>query len=162
MTGDLWIGDVGQGTYEEIDRSTASSGRGRGVNYGWDDMEGRHCFEPSSGCLTGGRVLPIIEYTHAVAGADNCSVTGGYVYRGARYALMRGGYFFGDYCSGRIWVISATAASPATARELPITIAPFNLVSFGQDEKGELYVVSHDGTIRQLIERTRYPSTGSR
>jgi len=160
VTGDLWIADVGQGTWEEVNRSTAASGGGRGVNFGWDDMEGRHCFEPMTGCLTAGRALPIVEYAHAVSGAHNCSVTGGYVYRGIHYLLLRGGYFFADYCSQRIWAVSATASSPAVATLLPIS-AP-NISSFGQDEDGEIYVVSHGGAISQIVELTRYPGTGSR
>ncbi|HET9344681.1 MAG TPA: PQQ-dependent sugar dehydrogenase [Candidatus Limnocylindrales bacterium] len=161
ITGDLWIGDVGQGRYEEIDRSTASGGGGRGVNYGWNDMEGRHCFEPMSGCSTSGKTLPIVEFPHDVAGTnDNCSVTGGYVYRGERFPLLRGGYFFGDFCSSRIWVVGAAAASPATPTLLPITTT--DIVSFGQDEDGELYVVSLGGGISQITERTRYPGTGTR
>jgi glucose/arabinose dehydrogenase len=160
LTGDLWIGDVGQGDWEEIDRSTAASGGGRGVNYGWDVMEGRHCFEPSSGCSTSGKTLPLVEYAHSVTGTDNCSVTGGYVYRGNRYTLLRGGYFYGDFCSGRIWVVRATASAPATGRELPILVT--GLSSFGESEGGELYLVDHDGTIRQLVELSRYPGTGSR
>jgi glucose/arabinose dehydrogenase len=160
LTGDLWIGDVGQDKWEEVDRSTAASGGGRGVNYGWDVMEGRHCFEPSSGCSTSGKTLPLTEYAHSVTGTDNCSVTGGYVYRGNRYTLLRGGYFYGDFCSGRIWVLSATASAPATGRELPILVP--GLSSFGESEGGELYLVDHDGTIRQLVELSRYPGTGSR
>jgi glucose/arabinose dehydrogenase len=160
ITGDLWIGDVGQGRYEEIDRSTASSGGGRGANYGWDVMEGRHCFEPMSGCSTSGKTLPIVEYPHDVGGNNNCSVTGGYVYRGERYPLLRGGYVFADYCSSRMWVVSATAASPATPTLLPITMS--HVSSFGQDEGGELYVVSLDGGISRIIEQTRYPGTGVR
>ncbi|MFL5776673.1 MAG: PQQ-dependent sugar dehydrogenase [Chloroflexota bacterium] len=160
VTGDLWIGDVGQAAWEEVDRSTAASGGGRGVNYGWDDMEGRHCYEPMSGCLTSGRALPLAEYAHAASGTDNCSITGGLVYRGVHYPLMRGGYFFADYCSGRIWVVSATAAAPAIPRLLPIA-AP-SIVSFGTDDDGDLFVVSHTGTIQRIVELTRYPGTGSR
>ena len=160
LTGDLWIADVGQGAWEEVDRATRASGGGRGVNYGWDDMEGRHCYEPMTGCLTSGRALPMIEYAHAVSGAHNCSITGGYVYRGVHFALLRGGYFFGDYCSGRIWVVSATGPAQAVARLLPIS-AP-NITSFGQDEDGELYVVSRDGSIRQIVETSRYPGSGAR
>jgi glucose/arabinose dehydrogenase len=162
VAGDLWIGDVGQARYEEVDRSTAASGGGRGVNYGWDVMEGRHCFEPMTGCSTSGKVLPMVEYAHAVSGTDNCSVTGGYVYRGIHYPLLRGGYFFGDYCSGRVWVISAAGPSPAAPTLLPFSLAPQTLVSFGQDEDGELYTVSHGGTIGQIVELTRYPGSGTR
>jgi len=160
LTGDLWIGDVGQGKWEEVDRSTAASGGGRGVNYGWDVMEGRHCFEPLTGCSTSGKTLPLVEYGHSVSGTDNCSVTGGYVYRGNRYTLLRGGYFYGDFCSGRIWVVSATASAPATGRELPILVT--DLSSFGESEGGELYLVDHGGAISQLVELSRYPGTGSR
>jgi glucose/arabinose dehydrogenase len=160
LTGDLWIADVGQARWEEVDRATRASGGGRGVNFGWDDMEARHCYEPMSGCLTSGRALPMIEYAHAVSGTANCAVTGGYVYRGARFALLRGGYFFGDYCSGRIWVVSATGPSQASATLLSIS-AP-GITSFGQDEDGELYVVTQNGTIRQIVETSRFPGSGRR
>ncbi len=161
ITGDLWIGDVGQARYEEIDRSTATSGRGRGVNYGWDDMEGNHCFEPLSGCLTAGRTLPLVEYSHAGSGGGNCAVTGGYVYRGQRYTLLRGGYLFADYCSGRIWIVSATATRPATPRLLLDTSALIS--SFGQSQAGELSVVDlgpsrHAGTISRIVETSGVPS----
>jgi glucose/arabinose dehydrogenase len=160
LTGDLWIGDVGQGTWEEVDRSTAASGRGRGLNYGWDVLEGRHCFEPASGCSTSGKTMPMVEYAHASSGGANCSITGGYVYRGVRFPLLRGGYVFGDYCSGRIWAVDAAGPAQATATLLPIS-AP-NIVSFGQDEDGELYVVSQNGTINQIVELTRFPGSGTR
>ena len=160
VTGDLWIADVGQNTWEEVDRALVASGGGRAVNFGWDDMEGRHCYEPMSGCLTSGRTLPLLEYAHAVVGNDNCSITGGYVYRGVHFPLLRGGYVFGDFCSGRIWIVSATAASPAVPTLLPVTVP--SITSFGQDEDGELYVVSQDGSIDQLVELTRYPGSGAR
>jgi glucose/arabinose dehydrogenase len=153
LNGDLWIADVGQGSWEEVNRSTATSGGGRGLNYGWDDMEGRHCYEPLTGCATSGRTLPVAEFAHDVAGDNNCSITGGYVYRGARYPRLRGGYFYADYCSGRIWTIGATAASPATGRELLNTT--LNIVSFGESEGGELYVVALNGTIHRLVELSR-------
>ena len=139
LTGDLWIGDVGQDRYEEIDRSTAASGRGRAANYGWRVMEGRHCYSPATNCSKTGKVLPIVEYGHTAG----CSVTGGYVYRGAAYAVLKGGYFFGDYCSGTIWTISSTASSPATRVALLNT--GFSISSFGQDDAGELYVTDWSG-----------------
>src|SRR6266576_6735688 len=80
-TGDLYIADVGQGAWEEIDVAPAGNGLGKGVNYGWDDMEGTHCYEPATGCNQSGKTMPVLEYGHT-AGA--CSVTGGYVYRGTR------------------------------------------------------------------------------
>jgi glucose/arabinose dehydrogenase len=150
LKGDLWIGDVGQDRYEEIDRSTAASGRGRAANYGWRLFEGRHCFNPPTGCVRTGKTMPIVEYSHA----SGCSVTGGYVYRGPAYPMLYGGYFFGDYCSGKIWTISSAATSPATPVELLDT--GFNISSFGQNDAGELYVVDHTGGhIYQVIGSTK-------
>lgn len=160
ITGDLWIADVGQSSWEEVNRSTASSGAGKGKNYGWDDMEGRHCFEPKSGCATSGRILPLVEFAHIVAGDDNCSVTGGYVYHGLRYPKLTGGYFYGDFCSGRIWTVSSAATAPATGVELLNT--SLNIVSFGESERGELFVVAQNGTIAQLRESTRTVAIGRR
>jgi hypothetical protein len=102
-------------------------------------MEGRHCYIPSSGCSTSGKTLPIVEYSHSVG----CSVTGGFVYRGVDYPMLSGGYFFGDYCSGKIWTISAGARSPATKTQLADT--NLSIASFGEDEAGELYVVDRTG-----------------
>ena len=146
QTGNLWIGDVGQRRYEEIDRSyVGSRGAGWGQNYGWRVMEGRHCYNPSSGCNRSNKALPIVEYPHSVG----CSVTGGFVYRGSDYPMLRGGYFFGDYCSGRIWAISATAKSPASRTFL---LRPnINISSFGESESGELYVVDHGGRIFRIV-----------
>jgi glucose/arabinose dehydrogenase len=152
LKGDLWIGDVGQDRYEEIDRSTAASGRGRAANYGWRVLEGRHCFNPATGCVRTGKTMPIVEYSHAAG--PGCSVTGGYVYRGVAFPMLTGGYFFGDYCSGKIWTISSAAASPATRVELLDT--GINIPSFGQDDAGELYVVDHGGGhIYKIIGSTK-------
>ncbi len=145
----LWIGDVGQNAWEEIDRSvpTSAGGAGRGLNYGWRVMEGRSCFNPSSGCSTSGKVLPLVVYPHLVAGTDNCAVTGGFVYRGVASPVLQGGYVFGDFCSGRIWALSATAGSPATPTLLrDATASPaLSISSFGEDEAGELYVTDLAG-----------------
>jgi len=151
-TGDLWIGDVGQGRYEEVDRGRRASGGGRGVNFGWDVMEGRHCYEPASGCNTSGKRPPLAEYRHAVTGVDNCSITGGYVYRGTSYPDMRGGYFFGDFCSGRIWsVVANGSTSQAEALELD---SPARISAFGQDDAGELYLADYaTGTIYRLVDQ---------
>jgi glucose/arabinose dehydrogenase len=149
LTGDLWIADVGQADWEEVDRASRSFGGGRGINYGWDDMEGRHCFEPKSGCITAGRTLPLAEYSHALG----CSVTGGYVYRGLREPLLYGGYFFGDFCSGRIWAFAANA--PPEAAEVQILDTALNISSFGETEASELLVVDRNGGIYQLFETSR-------
>jgi glucose/arabinose dehydrogenase len=144
LTGDLWIGDVGQGKWEEIDRSKrTSSGAGRAANYGWRVMEGRHCFSPSSGCSTAGKVLPIAEYSHSSGSAYRCSVTGGYVYRGSTYPDLVGVYLFADYCTGEIFAISSAATYPGTAvRERDTSMS---ISSFGEDEYRRLYVVDRGG-----------------
>ena len=144
VSGDLWIGDVGQYRYEEINRalvSSKSTSRGRGVDYGWRVMEGRSCYRPSSGCNKSGKKTPIVQYNHN----KGCSVTGGYAYRGTAVPALAGRYVFGDWCSGTIWTISRTAAKPATKSILLRTT--YHITSFGQDESGELYVLDGDGAL---------------
>ncbi|MFL5681095.1 MAG: PQQ-dependent sugar dehydrogenase [Chloroflexota bacterium] len=140
-TGHLFIGDVGQDSWEEIDRGTSAT-PGRGVNFGWRVLEGRHCYNPSTGCTSAGKWPPLVAYGHAVTGEDNCSVTGGYVYRGAQ-TILQGGYFFADFCSGRIWAVDSAATSPATPKLLLDTT--YNISSFGEDQAGEVYVADHTG-----------------
>ncbi len=141
LTGDLWIGDVGQAKYEEVDRSTSSTNKGRGVNFGWNVMEGRHCYSPATGCSAVGKLYPVAEYTHS----EGCSITGGYVYRGTAVPSLRGRYVFGDYCSGTIWSVPNNGGSPITKSLLMDTA--YSISSFGEDEKGELYLVDRGGTI---------------
>ena len=142
--GDLYAADVGQNTWEEV--NLQRGGAGGGQNYGWDRMEGTHCFEPASGCDQSGLVLPIAEYSHA----DGCSVTGGYVYRGASAPSLSGRYVFGDYCSGRIWSLTENAGTWSPSLLLDTT---YGISSFGEDRDGELYVVDHNGGgIYRLIE----------
>ena len=147
--GDLWIGDVGQGSWEEINRATASSGRnaGRGLNFGWRVMEGAHCYRPSSGCVRTGRQLPVTEYNH---GGSRCSVTGGHVYRGKTYPDLVGAYVFGDYCSGEIWYVDRGAprgVAPTRALDTPTQIT-----SFGEDQAGELYLTDGDGAVYRITD----------
>jgi glucose/arabinose dehydrogenase len=132
-TGDLWIGDVGQDSWEEIDRAPKSAGAGRGRNYGWRVMEGRACYNPPSGCNTSGKMLPMATYSHSLG----CSVTGGYVYRGTGYPMLAGGYFFGDYCSGRIWAL--VAGGPNTQSPVQMLDTSYSISTFGEGETGELY-----------------------
>jgi glucose/arabinose dehydrogenase len=144
LTGDLWIGDVGQGRFEEIDRArvtTARTSRGRGVNFGWRQLEGRHCFNPATGCNRTGKMMPVVEYSHA----DGCAVTGGYVYRGKAVPALSGRYVFGDFCSGKIWAVPARARSPIKRTLLMDT--NLSISSFGEDGTGELYVVDRGGAI---------------
>lgn len=143
-TGKLWVGDVGQDDWEEIDRVDHP-----GTNYGWNIMEGFHCYKPSSGCDQQGLVPPVVEYGH-----DNgaCSVTGGYVYRGDAVPSLRGWYVYADYCSGEIWAIPADSAPGS--RPQPVTLAKTGkqIPTFAQDSfRGgpppELYFLSFDGRI---------------
>ena len=154
LTGQLWIGDVGQGRWEEVDRSSPRNGSpaGRAVNFGWNILEGRACFKPMTGCSTSGKQLPQTVVAHAVNGADNCAITGGFVYRGSAYPVLAGGYVFGDYCSGRIWVMSPLASAPVTATLARDAIASPQLAisSFGEGDDGELYVCDLNGSVDRI------------
>ncbi|HEY4721790.1 MAG TPA: PQQ-dependent sugar dehydrogenase, partial [Anaerolineae bacterium] len=146
VTGALYIADVGQSLYEEIDFQSASSTGGE--NYGWRSMEGLHCYNPSSGCDQSGLVLPVAEYSHADGG---CSITGGYVYRGTQYPALNGLYFFADYCSGKIWSLQRDAAGQWQMTERLDSGAL--ITSFGEDQAGELYVVDQKGAIDRLVAK---------
>jgi glucose/arabinose dehydrogenase len=137
LTGDLYIADVGQNVYEEVDLQTASQGGGQ--NYGWPIMEASHCFPADSQCDQAGLNLPLLEYDHT----QGCSVTGGYVYRGDQFPGFQGVYVFGDYCSGRIWGVRARAGGDPQVVQL--ARADLQLSSFGEDERGELYLVDMGG-----------------
>lgn len=144
--GDLYIADVGQNDYEEIDYQPGSD-RGGG-NYGWNIMEASHCFR-SAGCSREGLTNPIAEYDHS----EGCSVTGGYVYRGKRYSALQGFYFFGDYCSGRIWGIIKEGSSWEKRLLLDSDLA---ISTFGEDEDGEIYVADYrGGTIYRLVDKRK-------
>lgn len=143
QTNDLFIGDVGQGTREEIDFQPAASAGGE--NYGWHVMEGSLCFNPSSGCDQTGKVLPIAEYDHTVG----CSVTGGYMYRGSLNSLLQGHYFYGDFCSGALFSLEGNNTSGWNIT--PLGDTPYSISTFGEDENGELYLADYGtGKIYQL------------
>ena len=144
-TGDLYMADVGQNAYEEVDFQPASSAGGE--NYGWRIMEASHCFDPREGCDQSGLVLPVAEYSHAEGG---CSITGGYVYRGLDYPVLNGAYFFGDYCSGIIWSLQREGDLWQMTKRLE---SGLRISSFGEDMNGELYVVDHGGAVYQLVAR---------
>lgn len=134
-TGDLFIADVGQNTYEEV--SFQPAGSSGGENYGWNVMEGMHCFRAN--CDQTGLVLPIFEYNHS----QGCSITGGYVYRGAAYPALVGNYFVTDYCSGQLWAI-VPQPDGNWQTEL-IGNSGVTSASFGEDVNGELYLLDHAG-----------------
>ena len=143
-TNKLWIADVGQHDLEEINRVAADA---PGLNFGWNEMEGTSCYEPEEGCDRKGKVLPITEYSHE----EGCSVTGGHVYRGRRFADLVGGYFFGDYCEGTIWVIPADS-KPGTA-PTEVLRTDHAISAFGLDESGELYLTDlAAGMVLQLVD----------
>jgi glucose/arabinose dehydrogenase len=151
--GVLWVGDVGQGRIEEVNRATPwDDALGRGQNYGWRILEGSYCYNPPS-CSPAGTVLPMIQYSHIVSGDDNCSVTGGYAYRGAEFPALYGSYLFGDLCSGRIWGIWVSAARGTSPRQLLDT--GFTISSFGEGEDGSVYVVDYNGKVYKLIGTPR-------
>jgi glucose/arabinose dehydrogenase len=150
LTGDLWIGDVGQDRTEEID--IQKSGKG-GLNFGWSIMEGSRCHQRSS-CSRKGLTMPVAEYTH---GAKGCSVTGGYVYRGTESPALYGAYLFTDYCSNIIWGIDASKAKPGAKLKPKRLLRKqgSNFVSFGEDDDGELYVVSIGGGVYHIVGTPR-------
>ena len=130
--GALWVGDVGQNQWEEIDRVE------RGGNYGWNIREGRHCF-PSAPCDSTGLIDPVTEYSHA----EGCSVTGGYVYRGMAIPALQGVYLYGDFCSGRLWGLACDAAGTPATRVLQDT--GLLISSFAEGHDGEVYVLDYSG-----------------
>jgi glucose/arabinose dehydrogenase len=148
VTGDLWIGDVGQDKWEEIDRARALEGGGDGINYGWSVMEGNHCYKPSTDCIKDGLTLPLAEYYHGDSDSIGCAVISGYVYRGAAHPELVGRYFFGDYCSGRIWDVAADGPAVQTPQELHGS--GLQITGWGQDVGGELYLTAANGVLYEL------------
>jgi glucose/arabinose dehydrogenase len=143
-TGDLWVADVGQDEFEEIDRLPAVGGfdAGKGDNLGWNEMEGNHPFE--GGENPPGAVLPIHEYGHGPA----CSITGGYVYRGEQIPGLEGAYLFADYCTPGIQGLQVDGDTVIDTRtwDLPVE----EIQSFGQDDDGELYLLLSSGPVLKL------------
>ena len=136
-TGALWLADVGQNTWEEVDIIVS------GGNYGWSPREGTHCYPPGTLSCAGPYLDPVVEYSHA----EGASITGGYVYRGAALPRLAGQYVYGDFGSGHIWAVPA--AGPYT----PVQIAQGNAISsFGEDAAGELYVADlATGQVSKLV-----------
>jgi len=150
LTHDLYIGDVGQDAWEEVDFQQASDTGGN--NYGWRLREGNHCYNPSSGCGSPANYsAPVTEYSHDFG----CAITGGYVYRGSEYAGMQGIYFYADYCSGNIWGLQRDNGNWYNQLLLDTT---YNISTFGEDEAGNIYLTDlGSGTIYK-IDSTNPPS----
>jgi glucose/arabinose dehydrogenase len=134
-TGQMWTGDVGQNAYEEVDIVE------KGENYGWNIMEGTHCYEPETGCDRSGLVLPIVEYPRE----EGVSVTGGFVYRGSDVPALEGKYVYADYASGKIWALTFDDKE-AVENEL-LSNSDLAISSFGVDRESELYICAFDGKI---------------
>lgn len=148
VTGWLWAADVGQNAWEEIDIIE------NGKNYGWNIMEGNHCYNPPTGCNTAGLTLPVWEYSHNLGN----SVTGGYVYRGPGVPELVGKYIYADFGSGRIWALEYDGVNPAVNNQLIDT--PLLIASFGVDQNQELYICAFDGKIYRF-KPTPTGSSGS-
>jgi glucose/arabinose dehydrogenase len=141
VSGWLWLGDVGQSAWEEVDVV------GKGLNYGWDILEGSHCY-PSPPCDSTGLELPVWEYNHP--GGASRSITGGYVYRGADIPELLGKYVYADYVTGEIWALAYDGVNPAVNDTLFDT--SLRISSFGVDENGGLFLISYlDGTIWRFV-----------
>ncbi len=161
LNGDLWIADVGQDTREEVNRQLASSTGGE--NYGWKVMEGTFCHDPdpvdldcpalTPSCFDASYTPPLYEYNNTGYGSDACSVTGGFVYRGAAITGLQGAYIFGDFCGGFVWALEETSPSVWTRSEL--ARLSMGLTSFGEDAGGELYV-THNNDVYRIVPE---PST---
>jgi len=133
MTGKLFVGDVGQSAYEEVDILQ------KGGDYGWNVMEGLHCYQPATGCNTTGLMSPIAEYSHS----EGIAVIGGYVYHGAEIPALAGSYIFGDFGAGKIWRL--TMDNSGTWQRVLLLSGGPNMSSLGRDAAGELYLVDYSG-----------------
>jgi glucose/arabinose dehydrogenase len=142
VTGDLYLGDVGQDTYEEV--NFWPSDAGRVANFGWRVLEGPNCFEADE-CPLDDLTLPVAGYTHE----EGCSVTGGHVYRGSRYPQVDGTYFYADFCMGSLWALNWREGNWISTKVLETGL---NISTFGEDESGEIYLTDYlTGGIYELV-----------
>ena len=150
ITGDLWVGDVGQDAIEEIDIIQA------GGNYGWNIKEGESCYNPAVGCNSTGLIDPIFQYHHNVG---EC-ITGGFVYRGSNLPVLSGHYVYADYISGRIWSLSYSGNGSVSNTELFDT--NLYISSFGVDAQNEIYFLAFSGKVYsfELVQTENATTTG--
>jgi glucose/arabinose dehydrogenase len=153
QTGDLYIGDVGQNTEEEVDFQPASSHGGE--NYGWNVLEGNLCYKPSVNCVPPAHYAPpIAVYDHGLNDSNGCAITGGAVYRGATYLRLQGIYFYGDYCTGKIWGLKYSSGWQSQ----PLLDTDLSISTFGEDEAGNLYLADlSSGKIYKIVDRMTAP-----
>ena len=128
LTGQLWAGDVGQSDWEEVNLIE------RGGNYGWNTMEGAHCFDPPAGCDSSNLVGPVYAYDHSVGR----SITGGHVYRGPRLVQLQGTYIYGDFVNKQVWGLRHQPDGQVENKLL--ALSPSSIASFGESEEGERYI----------------------
>jgi hypothetical protein len=136
---------VGEARWEEVNYSSAAEGAGRGMNYGWSRMEGLHCLRAT--CDQAGLTLPVIEYSHS----EGCSVTGGYVYRGAALTGLQGQYFYADYCGAWVRSFRMEGGVAVEQREWSELQPGGMITSFGEDAAGELYVLTEEGGVFKIV-----------
>jgi glucose/arabinose dehydrogenase len=146
-TGDMFIGDVGQGSWEEVDYQAASSAGGE--NYGWRCYEGNATFNTTGCGPIGNYTFPIFEFVST----GNCSVVGGFMYRGTNFPAMEGHYLVTDYCSGNFWDLTPDGLGGWTAT-MYTNLTAFGYTAFGEDNAGELYLVQQNGTVYRISENT--------
>jgi glucose/arabinose dehydrogenase len=145
-TGDLYIADVGESQFEEVDVSPAAGGGGKGANFGWNLMEGKHCFGAGP-CDQTGLTLPAHEYTHG----QGCSITGGYVYRGSAIPALPGQYFFADFCQGWVRSFRLVGGAATELTDWRVLQPGGSITSFGEDGVGELYLMSANGGVFKIV-----------
>jgi glucose/arabinose dehydrogenase len=145
-TGDLYIGDVGEQTWEEVSVSTAADGAGRGLNFGWSRMEGPACFRDTP-CDEEGLELPVLSYDHGAG----CSVTGGFVYRGAAIPALQGHYVYSDFCRGWVRSFRFESGTAVDQFQWPALAPGGGVPSFGRDAAGELYVMTTGGAVFKIV-----------
>jgi glucose/arabinose dehydrogenase len=143
VDGMLYIADVGQNAVEEVNVVRTNVG---GQNYGWRFMEGRSCYNPGNNCNQTGLTLPVIEYSHA----QGCSVTGGIVYRGTAIPEIVGHYFYGDYCQGWVRSFRYSNGQATSTKEWALGSSE-DILSFGEDAQGEMYLLTANGTVSKFV-----------
>jgi len=165
LNGDMYLGDVGQSNWEEVNYQPSSKG---GINYGWNIMEGKHCFDEESSCDSLLYEQPIYDYPNNAnymktligvgqPNTDGCSITGGYVYRGESIPQLYGKYIFGDYCTGKVWSFKNNDGIITDFQNHTLEILEsidkksFYLSSFGEGYDGELFVIDYNGSLYKII-----------
>lgn len=146
LNGDMWIADVGQNAYEEI--NLEPSGSVGGINYGWRCYEGNHAYNTADCLPMSSYTLPVYEYPHS----EGCSITGGYVYHGNAFPLLQGRYLYTDFCTGKIWSLKKNGANWVNELLFQDTAARFS--TFGENKDGELFIGDINGKLYQICELT--------